>query len=74
MTGVICCSGAYLCWAGLGKLITGHSGLFFLDPDIMVEMPEAILAACVTFIAISPGGKFPTQKEIFDIWGLANTI
>ncbi|KAI0892559.1 hypothetical protein F4806DRAFT_499965 [Annulohypoxylon nitens] len=55
MTGVICCSGAYLCWAGLGKLITGHSGLFFLDPDIMVEMPEAILAACVTFIAISPG-------------------
>ncbi|KAI1090959.1 hypothetical protein F5B19DRAFT_503483 [Rostrohypoxylon terebratum] len=55
LAGAVCCSGAYLCWAGLGKLLTGHSGLFFLDPDIMVGMPEAILAACVTFIAISLG-------------------
>lgn len=51
------CSGAYLAWAGIGKLATGHSGLFFLDPDLMKDMPEAIIAACIAFIALSPGCK-----------------
>ncbi|OTB01654.1 hypothetical protein M426DRAFT_212186 [Hypoxylon sp. CI-4A] len=53
--GVMFCSGAYLAWAGIGKLLTGHSGLFFLDPDLMTEMPEAIIAACIAFIAVTPG-------------------
>ncbi|KAI6086280.1 hypothetical protein F4821DRAFT_278676 [Hypoxylon rubiginosum] len=53
--GVMFCSGAYLAWAGIGKLATGHSGLFFLDPDLMKDMPEAIIAACIAFIALSPG-------------------
>ncbi|KAI0882965.1 uncharacterized protein GGS22DRAFT_169168 [Annulohypoxylon maeteangense] len=55
IAGVMFCSGAYLGWAGLGKLITGHSGLFFLDPEIMHEMPEAIVATCIAFVAVSPG-------------------
>ncbi|KAI1767810.1 hypothetical protein GGR53DRAFT_525864 [Hypoxylon sp. FL1150] len=53
--GVMFCSGAYLAWAGIGKLATGHSGLFFLDPDLMKDMPEAIIASCIAFIALSPG-------------------
>ncbi|KAI1205237.1 uncharacterized protein F4807DRAFT_443984 [Annulohypoxylon truncatum] len=55
IAGVMFCSGAYLGWAGLGKVITGHSGLFFLDPDIMKEMPGAIIATCIVFISVSPG-------------------
>ncbi|KAI0850659.1 hypothetical protein F5Y00DRAFT_260533 [Daldinia vernicosa] len=53
--GVMFCSGAYLGWSALGKYYTGHSGLFFLDPDIIKDMPEAIIAAHIAFIAISPG-------------------
>ncbi|KAI1774888.1 hypothetical protein F4818DRAFT_54964 [Hypoxylon cercidicola] len=53
--GVMFCSGAYLAWAGIGKLLTGHSGLFFLDPELMSDMPEAIIAACIAFVALSPG-------------------
>ncbi|KAI8962968.1 hypothetical protein F5Y11DRAFT_171939 [Daldinia sp. FL1419] len=53
--GVMFCSGAYLAWSGIGKLATGHSGLFFLDPDIIKDVPEAIIAASIAFIAISPG-------------------
>ncbi|KAI1467690.1 uncharacterized protein F4812DRAFT_405236 [Daldinia caldariorum] len=53
--GVMFCSGAYLLWAEIGKLATGHSGLFFLDPDIIKDMPQAIIAAGVAFIAMSPG-------------------
>lgn len=52
--GVMFCSGAYLAWSELGKLVTGRSGLFFLDPDI-IKIPEAIIAACIAFVAISPG-------------------
>ncbi|KAI1480072.1 hypothetical protein K445DRAFT_102493 [Daldinia sp. EC12] len=53
--GVMICSGAYLAWAEFGKLATGHSGLFFIDPDIIKDMPEVIIAACISFVAISPG-------------------
>ncbi|KAI2472687.1 hypothetical protein F4781DRAFT_428107 [Annulohypoxylon bovei var. microspora] len=53
--GVMFCSGAYLAWAVIGKLLTGHAGLFFLDSDIMSEMPGAIIATCIVFIAVSPG-------------------
>ncbi|KAI1401317.1 hypothetical protein F4819DRAFT_486702 [Hypoxylon fuscum] len=53
--GVMICSGAYLAWAGLGKLLTGHSGLFFLDPDLMSDVPESIIAACIAFVALGPG-------------------
>ncbi|KAF3067129.1 hypothetical protein GL218_08884 [Daldinia childiae] len=52
--GVMFCSGAYLAWAGFGKLVTGHSGLFFLDPEI-IKVPGAIIASCIAFVAISPG-------------------
>ncbi|KAI0834371.1 hypothetical protein F5Y06DRAFT_306807 [Hypoxylon sp. FL0890] len=53
--GVMASSGAYLAWAALGKLITGHSGVFFLDPDLMAGAPESIIAACIIFVAVSPG-------------------
>ncbi|KAI1488631.1 hypothetical protein F5X96DRAFT_644688 [Biscogniauxia mediterranea] len=53
--GVMCLSGAYLAWAGIGKLLTGHAGLFFLDPKLMGDIPEATIAACIAFIALSPG-------------------
>ncbi|KAI1804914.1 hypothetical protein F4811DRAFT_257640 [Daldinia bambusicola] len=53
--GVMLCSGVYVVWAEVGKLATGHSGLFFLDPDIIKGMPEAIIAAGIAFIAVSPG-------------------
>ncbi|OTA84882.1 hypothetical protein M434DRAFT_377316 [Hypoxylon sp. CO27-5] len=52
---VMLCSGAYLLWAALGKLITGHSGLFFLDPDLMGETPVPIITGSILFIALSPG-------------------
>ncbi|OTA55605.1 hypothetical protein K449DRAFT_438524 [Hypoxylon sp. EC38] len=52
---VMLCSGAYLLWAALGKLITGHSGLFFLDPDLMGETPVPIITGSILFIALTPG-------------------
>ncbi|KAI0380553.1 hypothetical protein F5Y04DRAFT_256941 [Hypomontagnella monticulosa] len=55
IVGVMFCSAAYLAWAGVGKLLTGHAGLFFLDPDLMNDMPEAVIAACIIFIGVSPG-------------------
>ncbi|KAI1504491.1 hypothetical protein F5X99DRAFT_16548 [Biscogniauxia marginata] len=53
--GVMSLSGAYLAWAGIGKLLTGHAGLFFLDPKLMGDVPEATIAACIAFISLSPG-------------------
>ncbi|KAH9990265.1 hypothetical protein F4779DRAFT_623848 [Xylariaceae sp. FL0662B] len=55
VAGVMFASGAYLAWAGIGKLATGHSGLFFLDPDLMSNIPGAVIAACIAFITVSPG-------------------
>ncbi|KAI0160878.1 hypothetical protein GGR52DRAFT_150305 [Hypoxylon sp. FL1284] len=53
--GVMLCSGAYLVWDAIGKLATGHSGLFFLDPALMGDVPETVAATCVAFVALSPG-------------------
>ncbi|KAI1382965.1 uncharacterized protein F4822DRAFT_434893 [Hypoxylon trugodes] len=53
--GVMFASGAYLAWAGLGKIATGHSGIFFLDPELMKDAPESIIAACIAFVAMTPG-------------------
>ncbi|KAH9904021.1 hypothetical protein F4778DRAFT_77532 [Xylariomycetidae sp. FL2044] len=53
--GVTFLSVAYLIWAELGKLITGHAGLFFIDPKLMGDAPYAALAACVAFVTLSPG-------------------
>jgi hypothetical protein len=49
--------GAYLLWAFLGKLLTGHSGLFFLDPELIGNVKEAIVAAGFAFVTLSPGSK-----------------
>ncbi|KAI1134015.1 hypothetical protein F5Y05DRAFT_417679 [Hypoxylon sp. FL0543] len=55
IAGVMVSSAAYLAWAGLGKLITGHAGVFFLDPELMRGAPESIIAACIAFVGVSPG-------------------
>ncbi|KAI1074047.1 hypothetical protein F5B20DRAFT_574375 [Whalleya microplaca] len=55
VAGVMFSSGLYLAWAGIGKLATGHSGLFFLDPDLMSNFPGAVIAACIAFVSLSPG-------------------
>ncbi|KAI2611937.1 hypothetical protein GGR54DRAFT_643178 [Hypoxylon sp. NC1633] len=68
--GVMFCSGAYLAWEGFGKLLTGHSGLFFLDPELMSETPEAIIAACIAFIALSPG----VLTYMYGLIGMRETI
>ncbi|KAK8062464.1 hypothetical protein PG997_014561 [Apiospora hydei] len=39
----------------LGKLVTGHAGLFFLDPELMGDAHGAALAASVLFVSLSPG-------------------
>jgi hypothetical protein len=48
----------YLAWAGLGKLATGHAGLFFLDPELMGGVKEATIAASLLFVAFSSGSRF----------------
>ncbi|KAI5921503.1 hypothetical protein F4810DRAFT_712541 [Camillea tinctor] len=53
--GVMFLSGVYLAWAAIGKSLTGHAGLFFIDPKHMGDFPEASIAACIAFIALSPG-------------------
>ncbi|KAI4592288.1 hypothetical protein KJ359_011347 [Pestalotiopsis sp. 9143b] len=55
VAGVVLASGVYLAWAGIGRLLTGHSGLFFLDPAKMGNMPEATVAASMAFITSTPG-------------------
>ncbi|KAK7911935.1 hypothetical protein PG985_014416 [Apiospora marii] len=39
----------------LGKLVTGHAGLFFLDPELMGNVHGAALAASVLFVTLAPG-------------------
>ncbi|KAH8649826.1 hypothetical protein BX600DRAFT_554302 [Xylariales sp. PMI_506] len=55
VVGIMFASGMYLTWAGLGRLLTGHSGLFFLDPELMGDVSEATIAASIAFISLSPG-------------------
>ncbi|KAK9769667.1 hypothetical protein SCAR479_13666 [Seiridium cardinale] len=52
---VILASGAYLAWAGIGRLLTGHAGLFFLDPAELGNVEEATIAASLAFLALTPG-------------------
>ncbi|KXJ91680.1 hypothetical protein Micbo1qcDRAFT_203740 [Microdochium bolleyi] len=53
--GIIFASAGYLAWAYFGKLLTGHSGLFFLDPDLMGEQWEAVIAASIAWLTLAPG-------------------
>ncbi|KAK6836597.1 hypothetical protein PG987_007092 [Apiospora arundinis] len=39
----------------LGKLVTGHAGLFFLDPELMGDVHGAALAASILFVTLAPG-------------------
>lgn len=55
--GIIFASSGYILWAALGKLLTGHSGLFFLDPELMGEQWEAVFAAIVAWLTLAPGSK-----------------
>ncbi|KAK8079009.1 hypothetical protein PG994_002816 [Apiospora phragmitis] len=41
--------------ASLGKLVTGHAGLFFLDPDLMGDTHGAAFAASFLFVTLAPG-------------------
>ncbi|KAI1334975.1 hypothetical protein F5Y15DRAFT_263940 [Xylariaceae sp. FL0016] len=53
--GVMLLSTLYLGWAEIGKLATGHAGIFFVDPELMNNMPGAAFAAGVAFVLLSPG-------------------
>ncbi|CAJ2512693.1 Uu.00g008120.m01.CDS01 [Anthostomella pinea] len=53
--GCVFLSAVYLAWAGLGILLTGHGGLFFLDPKLMGDVPGANIAAGLAFISMTPG-------------------
>ncbi|KAI1365518.1 hypothetical protein F5Y08DRAFT_338629 [Xylaria arbuscula] len=50
VAGTAAASGLYLAWAGIGKLATGHWGLFFLDPELVGNSPGAAVAAAAAFI------------------------
>ncbi|KAI8623668.1 hypothetical protein F5Y19DRAFT_492048 [Xylariaceae sp. FL1651] len=52
---VIAASCGYLAWAGIGKLLTDHWGLFFLDPKLMGNVTGAAVAAAAAFVLVSPG-------------------
>ncbi|KAI0803939.1 hypothetical protein GGR55DRAFT_682078 [Xylaria sp. FL0064] len=54
VAGTMVASGLYLAWAGIGKLATGHWGLFFLDPELMGNSTGASTAAAAGFIAVAP--------------------
>ncbi|RYP39423.1 hypothetical protein DL768_010717 [Monosporascus sp. mg162] len=45
----------YLAWALIGQRLTGHAGMFFLDPDEMSGQMGPVIAACIAFISLSPG-------------------
>lgn len=49
---------AYLVWSCLGKALTGHAGLFFIDPELMGDLKGAAVAAGLLFVLLSSGGKF----------------
>ncbi|KAJ1334199.1 hypothetical protein MN608_04205 [Microdochium nivale] len=53
--GIIFASSGYILWAAFGKLLTGHSGLFFFDPELMGEQWEAVFAAIVAWLTLAPG-------------------
>ncbi|KAI0126248.1 hypothetical protein BJ170DRAFT_634290 [Xylariales sp. AK1849] len=55
VAGIILASAVYLAWASLGKLVTGHSGLFFLDPALMGDVKGATIAASLAFITLAQG-------------------
>ncbi|KAI3341859.1 hypothetical protein F4824DRAFT_265514 [Ustulina deusta] len=54
VAGTLVASGLYLAWAGIGKLATGHWGLFFLDPKLMGDSTGAAVAAAAGFTVASP--------------------
>ncbi len=45
----------YLGWAAVGKLVTGHSPYFFLDPDV-VSSSLRIILHYAGFVALGPLG------------------
>ncbi|RYP59632.1 hypothetical protein DL770_010160 [Monosporascus sp. CRB-9-2] len=53
--GVMLACALYLIWALIGQHLTGHAGIFFLDPDEMSGQVGAVIAACIAFISLSPG-------------------
>ncbi|KAI1244777.1 hypothetical protein MGN70_014654 [Eutypa lata] len=55
VAGVIFASFLYLVWAWFGGLVTGHYGIFFLNPDEMGGQMEAVIAACIVFVSLTPG-------------------
>jgi hypothetical protein len=57
VVGMMFASGVYLAWAGIGRLLTGHSGLFFLDPALMGDVKGATIAASFAFISLTPGSE-----------------
>lgn len=64
MAGTIVASGLYLAWASIGKLATGHWGLFFLDRQLVGNSTGAAVAAAFGFLIVSPVGTVPKS-----VWG-----
>lgn len=56
--GISLASVAYLLWASLGKVLTGHAGLFFIDPELMGDLKGAAVAASLIFVLLSSGGEW----------------
>ena len=55
--GVILATALYLLWAWGGGNATGRPGIFFLDPEELGGVEEAVAAACIAFVSLSPGRK-----------------
>jgi hypothetical protein len=62
MIGVMLVTSLYLVWAGLGKIATGHAGLFFVDPGLMKGELPGVIAACVAFVTLSVGCEFSSPR------------
>ncbi|KAI1326433.1 hypothetical protein F5Y16DRAFT_410840 [Xylariaceae sp. FL0255] len=60
----------YICWAVLGKLLTDHAGLFFLDPKLMGGSVAAAIASAIGLITASAG----TLTYMYGLTAMRETI
>lgn len=58
---------AYLGYAAIGKLLTGHSAFFFLDEDV-VGSKEKVAAYCIGFISMAAASEYTDPPCFGDIW------
>lgn len=51
----------YLVWAWFGGVVTGQPGIFFLNAEEMGGQLEAVIAAMIVFVSLTPGRKSRTN-------------